>query len=88
MPLTPMATREKIRSRFHGSHDLIHRLFVCISGMTWTWDTSVGTGRTCPRRERTVGLAQLALAKAEGSVVCGANLGVGPDLSYREEGAL
>lgn len=33
MPLTPMATREKIRSRFHGSHDLIHRLFVCISGM-------------------------------------------------------
>ncbi|KAH0515716.1 Lateral signaling target protein 2-like protein [Microtus ochrogaster] len=33
MPLTPMATREKIRSRFHGSHDLIHRLFVCISGV-------------------------------------------------------
>ncbi|XP_046512150.1 lateral signaling target protein 2 homolog isoform X4 [Equus quagga] len=28
----PAATREKIRSRFHGSHDLIHRLFVCISG--------------------------------------------------------
>ncbi|XP_032189499.1 lateral signaling target protein 2 homolog isoform X2 [Mustela erminea] len=26
-------TREKIRSRFHGSHDLIHRLFVCISGV-------------------------------------------------------
>lgn len=26
------ATRDKIRSRFHGSHDLIHRLFVCISG--------------------------------------------------------
>lgn len=48
----------------------------------------MGTGRTCPRRERTVGLAQVALAKAEGSVVCGANLGVGPDLSYREEGAL
>ncbi|NP_001015039.1 lateral signaling target protein 2 homolog [Mus musculus] len=33
MPVTPMATREKIRSRFHGSHDLIHRLFVCISGV-------------------------------------------------------
>ncbi|XP_049997313.1 lateral signaling target protein 2 homolog isoform X1 [Alexandromys fortis] len=33
MPLTPMATREKIRARFHGSHDLIHRLFVCISGV-------------------------------------------------------
>uniref|UniRef100_A0A8C2YPI6 Lateral signaling target protein 2 homolog n=1 Tax=Chinchilla lanigera TaxID=34839 RepID=A0A8C2YPI6_CHILA len=32
-PVTPMATREKIRSRFHGSHDLIHRLFVCISGV-------------------------------------------------------
>lgn len=30
----PAATREKIRSRFHGSHDLIHRLFVCISGAT------------------------------------------------------
>uniref|UniRef100_A0A8C0QBQ8 Lateral signaling target protein 2 homolog n=1 Tax=Canis lupus familiaris TaxID=9615 RepID=A0A8C0QBQ8_CANLF len=29
----PVATREKIRSRFHGSHDLIHRLFVCISGV-------------------------------------------------------
>ncbi|XP_042841057.1 lateral signaling target protein 2 homolog isoform X1 [Panthera tigris] len=29
----PLATREKIRSRFHGSHDLIHRLFVCISGV-------------------------------------------------------
>ncbi|NXG00238.1 LST2 protein, partial [Sakesphorus luctuosus] len=28
-----MATREKIRSRFHGSNDLIHRLFVCISGV-------------------------------------------------------
>ncbi|XP_060044494.1 lateral signaling target protein 2 homolog isoform X2 [Erinaceus europaeus] len=27
------ATREKIRSRFHGSQDLIHRLFVCISGV-------------------------------------------------------
>ncbi|CAO2640254.1 Lateral signaling target protein 2 homolog [Lemmus lemmus] len=26
-----MATKEKIRSRFHGSHDLIHHLFVCIS---------------------------------------------------------
>ncbi|KAM5158585.1 lateral signaling target protein 2 homolog isoform 2-T2 [Callospermophilus lateralis] len=32
-PVTPVATREKIRSRFHGSHDLIHRLFVCISGV-------------------------------------------------------
>ncbi|XP_054993709.1 lateral signaling target protein 2 homolog isoform X1 [Sorex araneus] len=31
--VAPMATREKIRSRFHGSHDLIHRLFVCISGV-------------------------------------------------------
>ncbi|KAM9678345.1 lateral signaling target protein 2 homolog [Trichechus inunguis] len=29
----PVATREKIRSRFHSSHDLIHRLFVCISGV-------------------------------------------------------
>ncbi|XP_053922067.1 lateral signaling target protein 2 homolog isoform X2 [Cuculus canorus] len=28
-----IATREKIRSRFHGSSDLIHRLFVCISGV-------------------------------------------------------
>ncbi|XP_012519596.1 PREDICTED: lateral signaling target protein 2 homolog [Propithecus coquereli] len=32
-PVTPVTTREKIRSRFHGSHDLIHRLFVCISGV-------------------------------------------------------
>uniref|UniRef100_A0A2K6T8K3 Lateral signaling target protein 2 homolog n=1 Tax=Saimiri boliviensis boliviensis TaxID=39432 RepID=A0A2K6T8K3_SAIBB len=32
-PVAPQATREKIRSRFHGSHDLIHRLFVCISGV-------------------------------------------------------
>lgn len=31
-----IATREKIRSRFHGSNDLIHRLFVCISGMRFT----------------------------------------------------
>lgn len=31
-----IATREKIRSRFHGSNDLIHRLFVCISGMRST----------------------------------------------------
>ncbi|KAG5207914.1 hypothetical protein JEQ12_017678 [Ovis aries] len=29
----PMAVREKMRSRFHGSHDLVHRLFVCISGV-------------------------------------------------------
>ncbi|CAK6433350.1 unnamed protein product [Pipistrellus nathusii] len=29
----PVATREKMRSRFHSSHDLIHRLFVCISGV-------------------------------------------------------
>uniref|UniRef100_A0ACB8ET92 Lateral signaling target protein 2 n=1 Tax=Sphaerodactylus townsendi TaxID=933632 RepID=A0ACB8ET92_9SAUR len=28
-----ISTREKIRSRFHSSHDLIHRLFVCISGV-------------------------------------------------------
>ncbi|KAK6304477.1 hypothetical protein J4Q44_G00250630 [Coregonus suidteri] len=28
-----MATRNKIRSRFHSSSDLIHRLFVCISGV-------------------------------------------------------
>ncbi|XP_023375999.1 lateral signaling target protein 2 homolog [Pteropus vampyrus] len=32
-PEAPAATREKVRSRFHGSHDLIHRLFVCISGV-------------------------------------------------------
>ncbi|XP_054437849.1 lateral signaling target protein 2 homolog [Pteronotus mesoamericanus] len=29
----PAAAREKMRSRFHSSHDLIHRLFVCISGV-------------------------------------------------------
>ncbi|XP_069488223.1 lateral signaling target protein 2 homolog isoform X2 [Ambystoma mexicanum] len=28
-----IASREKIRSRFHSSSDLIHRLFVCISGV-------------------------------------------------------
>ncbi|XP_078287959.1 lateral signaling target protein 2 homolog isoform X2 [Rhinoraja longicauda] len=28
-----IATREKIRSRFHSSSDLIHRLFVCIAGV-------------------------------------------------------
>nr|XP_014350667.1 PREDICTED: lateral signaling target protein 2 homolog isoform X2 [Latimeria chalumnae] len=28
-----LTTREKIRSRFHSSNDLIHRLFVCISGV-------------------------------------------------------
>ncbi|XP_037385028.1 lateral signaling target protein 2 homolog isoform X1 [Talpa occidentalis] len=28
-----VAARDKIRSRFHGSQDLIHRLFVCISGV-------------------------------------------------------
>ncbi|XP_038601145.1 lateral signaling target protein 2 homolog isoform X2 [Tachyglossus aculeatus] len=28
-----LASREKIRSRFHSSNDLIHRLFVCISGV-------------------------------------------------------
>ncbi|XP_036406705.1 lateral signaling target protein 2 homolog isoform X1 [Megalops cyprinoides] len=28
-----MAARDKIRSRFHSSSDLIHRLFVCISGV-------------------------------------------------------
>ncbi|CAG10559.1 unnamed protein product, partial [Tetraodon nigroviridis] len=28
-----MAARNKIRSRFHSSSDLIHRLFVCISGL-------------------------------------------------------
>lgn len=27
-----LAVRNKIRSRFHSSSDLIHRLFVCISG--------------------------------------------------------
>lgn len=37
----PVAIREKIRSRFHGSHDLIHRLFVCISGAT----SGPGAGR-------------------------------------------
>ena len=30
-----MAARNKIRSRFHSSSDLIHRLFVCISGLTF-----------------------------------------------------
>ncbi|XP_040822044.1 lateral signaling target protein 2 homolog isoform X1 [Ochotona curzoniae] len=29
----PAAARERIRSRFHSSHDLVHRLFVCISGV-------------------------------------------------------
>ncbi|XP_043560040.1 lateral signaling target protein 2 homolog isoform X4 [Chiloscyllium plagiosum] len=28
-----VATREKIRARFHNSNDLIHRLFVCIAGV-------------------------------------------------------
>ncbi|XP_051876556.1 lateral signaling target protein 2 homolog [Pristis pectinata] len=28
-----IATREKIRARFHSSSDLIHRLFVCIAGV-------------------------------------------------------
>ncbi|XP_072371776.1 lateral signaling target protein 2 homolog isoform X1 [Scyliorhinus torazame] len=28
-----VATREKIRARFHSSNDLIHRLFVCIAGV-------------------------------------------------------
>uniref|UniRef100_A0A8D0HGV5 Lateral signaling target protein 2 homolog n=1 Tax=Sphenodon punctatus TaxID=8508 RepID=A0A8D0HGV5_SPHPU len=28
-----IASREKIRSRFHSSNDLIHRLFFCISGV-------------------------------------------------------
>nr|XP_033806537.1 lateral signaling target protein 2 homolog isoform X2 [Geotrypetes seraphini] len=28
-----IASREKMRSRFHSSNDLIHRLFVCISGV-------------------------------------------------------
>ncbi|XP_078416787.1 lateral signaling target protein 2 homolog isoform X1 [Cetorhinus maximus] len=28
-----VATREKIRARFHSSSDLIHRLFVCIAGV-------------------------------------------------------
>ncbi|XP_010830923.1 PREDICTED: lateral signaling target protein 2 homolog, partial [Bison bison bison] len=28
-----MAVREEMRSRFRGSRDLIHRLFVCISGV-------------------------------------------------------
>lgn len=31
-----MAARNKIRSRFHSSSDLIHRLFVCISGLTFS----------------------------------------------------
>ncbi|XP_072313409.1 lateral signaling target protein 2 homolog isoform X2 [Eucyclogobius newberryi] len=30
---TKLAARNKIRSRFHSSSDLIHRLFVCISGV-------------------------------------------------------
>ncbi|XP_006893670.1 PREDICTED: lateral signaling target protein 2 homolog isoform X2 [Elephantulus edwardii] len=33
LPAAPAVTREKIRSRFHSSRDLIHRLFVCISGV-------------------------------------------------------
>ncbi|CAL1575142.1 unnamed protein product [Knipowitschia caucasica] len=33
LPSTKLATRNKIRSRFHSSSDLIHRLFVCISGV-------------------------------------------------------
>ncbi|XP_037685199.1 lateral signaling target protein 2 homolog isoform X4 [Choloepus didactylus] len=32
-PPAPAAMREKMRSRFPSSHDLIHRLFVCISGV-------------------------------------------------------
>lgn len=39
-----LAAHNKIRSRFHSSSDLIHRLFVCISGglpnnieLTWIW---------------------------------------------------
>lgn len=45
----PAATREKIRSRFHGSHDLIHRLFVCISGATLRPGVGVGL-QTCRGR--------------------------------------
>lgn len=33
LALYKMAVRNKIRSRFHSSSDLIHRLFVCISGV-------------------------------------------------------
>lgn len=29
-----VASKKEIRSRFHSSSDLIHRLFVCISGRT------------------------------------------------------
>lgn len=48
----PSATREKIRSRFHGSHDLIHRLFVCISG---AW---LGLGQAAPGGGRDAGDAR------------------------------
>ncbi|XP_044022478.1 lateral signaling target protein 2 homolog isoform X4 [Siniperca chuatsi] len=33
LQVAKMAARNKIRSRFHSSSDLIHRLFVCISGV-------------------------------------------------------
>lgn len=32
-----LVAHNKIRARFHSSSDLIHRLFVCISGMCTLW---------------------------------------------------
>lgn len=41
-----LAAHNKIRSRFHSSSDLIHRLFVCISGVlpNDVWDLESDEG--------------------------------------------
>ncbi|KAI4873329.1 hypothetical protein NFI96_029087 [Prochilodus magdalenae] len=57
-----LASHNKIRSRFHSSSDLIHRLFVCISG------PSLGSGglEDCALCQETISSTELAAKARDG----------------------
>ncbi|XP_015273031.1 PREDICTED: lateral signaling target protein 2 homolog [Gekko japonicus] len=56
-----ISTREKIRSRFHSSNDLIHRLFVCISGVA----DQLQTNYACDLRSILKTLFEVMATKAD-----------------------
>ncbi|XP_054839585.1 lateral signaling target protein 2 homolog isoform X2 [Eublepharis macularius] len=61
LQIAKISTREKIRSRFHSSNDLIHRLFVCISGVA----DQLQTNYACDLRSILKTLFEVMATKAD-----------------------
>nr|XP_056704296.1 lateral signaling target protein 2 homolog [Euleptes europaea] len=61
LQIAEISTREKIRSRFHSSNDLIHRLFVCISGVA----DQLQTNYACDLRSILKTLFEVMATKAD-----------------------